>query len=165
MLSRWSMMTWNGKLQKADSALYGTRLLITTTEMDAGYIPQINTRNLSVKNLNYYGRTTFPRLCLFRLYKNGRWDCYSIHTGGQPAIYPFLIHELLSMRSRMLQSFRVSIRHSFRKLSSHKSVLCICRQWSNDCWHKRLSHRDEFELTQHQQSFMALIPGISLPDK
>ncbi len=34
------------KIAKADSALYGTRLLITTTEMDAGYIPQINTRKL-----------------------------------------------------------------------------------------------------------------------
>ncbi|WP_220098828.1 hypothetical protein [Candidatus Sodalis endolongispinus] len=34
------------KLAKDDSALYGTRLIITTTELNANYIPIINVRKL-----------------------------------------------------------------------------------------------------------------------
>lgn len=155
------------KIAKADSALYGTRLLITTTEMDAGYIPQINTRKLISEKPELLWKNYFSQIMPVQAMQKMVDEIVILFTlEGIASHLSFLNPRIIIDEvENVVKFFELAYGIHFESYLRINLFMHLSAMIERLLTHEGLSHRDEFELTQHQQSFMALIPGISLPDK
>ncbi|MBS2951671.1 sigma 54-interacting transcriptional regulator [Klebsiella pneumoniae] len=149
------------KIAKADSALYGTRLLITTTEMDAGYIPQINTRKLISEKPELLWKNYFSQIMPVQAMQKMVDEIVILFTlEGIASHLSFLNPRIIIDEvENVVKFFELAYGIHFESYLRINLFMHLSAMIERLLTHEGLSHRDEFELTQHQQSFMALIPG------
>ncbi|MEH5969919.1 sigma 54-interacting transcriptional regulator [Phytobacter diazotrophicus] len=149
------------KISKADSALYGTRLLITTTEIDAGYIPQINTQKLIGEKPELLWKNYFSQIMPIQDMQKMVDEIVILFTlEGIASHLSFLNPRIIIDEvENVVKFFELAYGIHFESYLRINLFMHLSAMIERLLTHEGLSHRDDFDLTQHQQSFMALIPA------
>lgn len=148
------------KISKADSALYGTRLLITTTEIDAGYIPQINTRKLIGEKPELLWKNYFSQIMPIQDMQRMVDEIVILFTlEGVASHLSFLNPRIIIDEvENVVKFFELTYGIHFESYLRINLFMHLAAMIERLLTHDGLSHRDEFDLTPHQQAFMALVP-------
>lgn len=148
------------KLSKADSALYGTRLLITTTELNAGYIPQVNTRQLINDKPELLWRNYFSDLLTADELQKMIDDIVILFTlEGVVSHLTFLNPNIIIEEvEQVVKYFELSYSIHFESYLRINLFMHLAALIERLLTHDGLTHRDAFELNERQQRFMALVP-------
>ncbi|POP44292.1 PTS sugar transporter subunit IIA [Superficieibacter electus] len=148
------------KISKADSALYGTRLLITTTEIDAGYLPQINTRQLIGEKPELLWKNYFSQIMPIQEMQRMIDEIVILFTlegvaGHLSFLNPRIIIDEVE---NVVKFFELTYGIHFESYLRINLFMHLAAMIERLLTHDGLSHRDEFELTPHQHAYMALVP-------
>ncbi|WP_413733343.1 sigma 54-interacting transcriptional regulator [Sodalis sp. RH21] len=150
------------KLSKADSALHGTKLIITTTDLDAGYIPLINVRQLLKEKSTQLWHNYFFGLAAQESLDGMIDEVVKLFTvEGVASHLSFLnptviIEEVESVIKQYEASYKVHFESYLRiNLFMHIAAM-IERLMVND----GLRHRDDTPLSALQRAFIDQQPEI-----
>ncbi len=150
------------KLSKSDSALNGTKLIITTTSLDAGYIPLINVQQLLKEKSARLWQNYFTGLILPERIESMIDDVVKLFTvEGVASHLTFLnptviIEEIDSVIKQYEAYYKIHFESYLRiNLFMHIAAM-IERLMINDA----MRHRDDAILTLPQKAFIEIQPEI-----
>lgn len=148
------------KLTKADSALYGTRLLITTTEIDAGYLPQINTRRLIGEKPDLLWKNYFAQIMPMQDMERMVDEIVILFTLEGVANHLSFLNPrvIIDEVENVVKFFELTYGIHFESYLRINLFMHLAAMIERLLTHDGLAHRDEFDLTADQQAFMALVP-------
>lgn len=148
------------KLMKADSALYGTRLLITTTDIETGYLPQVTTRRLIGEKPDVLWKNYFSQIMPIQDLERMVDEIVILFTlEGVASHLSFLNpHVIIDEVEHVVKFFELTYGIHFESYLRINMFMHLAAMIERLLTHDGLAHRDDFELTAEQQEFMALVP-------
>lgn len=148
------------KLTKADSALFGTRLLITTTDLDARYIPQITTRQLISEKPDHLWKNYFSSLLPATSLESMVDEIVILFTVEGVASHLSFLNPsvIIDEVENVVKFFELTYGIHFESYLRINLFMHLAAMIERLLTHDGMKHRDEFELSAPQKAFMALIP-------
>ncbi|HFQ8228244.1 TPA: sigma 54-interacting transcriptional regulator [Citrobacter freundii] len=146
------------KLARADPALNGTRLIITTTELEAGYIPLLNVEQLIKEKTQVLKRDYFNGLLAEGGLEPMVEEVVKLFTVEGVAsrlnfLNPVVIIDEVEAVIKQYEAFYKIHFESYLRINLFMHIaLMIERVMVNN----GVRHREEAELTQEQQAFVAV---------
>ncbi|CAJ0999686.1 Transcriptional regulatory protein DagR [Sodalis praecaptivus] len=153
------------KLAKADSALYGTRLIITTTELNANAIPIINVRKLIGDKPDQLWKNYFSTIMSADRLKQMVDEIVILFTiEGVASHLSFLnTNVIIEEVEEVVKFYEMTYNIHFESYLRINLFMHLAAMIERLMTHEVLNHREDSELTDQQRHFIALTPQAFRP--
>ncbi|MFT4464424.1 MAG: PRD domain-containing protein [Sodalis sp. (in: enterobacteria)] len=153
------------KLAKADSALYGTRLIITTTELNANAIPIINVRKLIGDKPDQLWKNYFSTIMSSDRLKQMVDEIVILFTiEGVASHLSFLNpNVIIEEVEDVVKFFEMTYNIHFESYLRINLFMHLAAMIERLMTHDGLNHREDSELTDQLRNFIALTPEAFRP--
>lgn len=153
------------KLAKADSALYGTRLIITTTELNANAIPIINVRKLIGDKPDQLWKNYFSTIMSADRLKQMVDEIVILFTiEGVASHLSFLNpNVIIEEVEDVVKFYEMTYNIHFESYLRINLFMHLAAMIERLMTHDGLNHREDSELTDQQRNFIALTPQAFRP--